>query len=103
MTGTSVGGWLVNRPVNGIEVTLVTAAGCHLCDDAKSLLGDLEPRYHLDVREVDLLGQEGVALATQFRAPFPPLLLVDGRYVGHGRVSRRKLIRVLDEVVEAAQ
>ena len=81
-----------------VEVVLVTAVGCHLCDDAKVVLADLGHRFNLDVREVDLSTDEGTALARRFGAPFPPLLFVGGAYVGHGRVSRRRLNRVIEHV-----
>jgi thiol-disulfide isomerase/thioredoxin len=78
-------------------VLLVTAPGCHLCDDAKHLLTELQSDYPLKVREVELSSVEGLALSHRFSMPFPPLLLVDGVRFGHGRISRRKLVRLLDQ------
>ncbi len=84
-----------------IEVVLVTSPRCHFCDDASKLLEDLGGRYPLTVREVKLESDEGVTLATRFRVPFPPVLLIDGSYFGHGRISRRKLTKALDAIVAA--
>ncbi len=83
------------RPV---EVVLVTASRCHFCTDAGKLLDDLGGRYPLAVREVELESDEGVAIVTRFRVPFPPVLLLNGAYFGHGRISRRKLTKALDEI-----
>lgn len=84
-----------------VEVVLVTAPRCHFCDDATKLLEDLGSRYPLSVREVKLESEEGTAIATRFRVPFPPVILIDGSYFGHGRISRRKLTKTLDAIVAA--
>ncbi len=79
------------------EVVLVTAPRCHLCDDAKGLLKELRHDYPLTVREVELSSDEGLALSRRFSMSFPPLLLINGIRFGHGRISRRKLVRFLDQ------
>ena len=78
-------------------MVLVTAPGCHLCDYAKGLLNELQGDYALTVREVELSSVEGLALSRRFSMPFPPLLLVDGVRFGHGRISRRQLVQLLDQ------
>ena len=82
-----------------VEVVLVTAPRCHFCDDASKLLEDLGGLYSLTVREVKLESDEGIAIATRFRVPFPPVILIDGTYFGHGRISRRKLTKTLNMIV----
>jgi len=84
-----------------IEVILVTAPGCHFCDDAAHLLDELSPSAPLAVREVPLTSEEGRELAIRHRVPFPPILIVDGVYFGHGRISRRKLERRLGELIRS--
>ncbi|GMQ85847.1 MAG: hypothetical protein BMS9Abin07_1415 [Acidimicrobiia bacterium] len=84
-----------------VEVVLVTAHRCHFCDDAGKLLDDLGGLYPLAVREVELESDEGTAIAMRFRVPFPPVLLLNGAYFGHGRISRRKLTKALDETIRA--
>lgn len=86
------------RPV---EVVLVTAPRCHFCADAGKLIDDLSGRYPLAVREVELESDEGIAIVTRFRVPFPPVLLLNDAYFGHGRISRRKLTKALDAIVGA--
>lgn len=73
------------------EAVLVSAPACHLCRDAAELLGSLAESYSLHVVEVDGQSPEGRALITRCRPPFLPVLLIDGEYFGHGRISRRKL------------
>jgi glutaredoxin len=82
-----------------IEIVLVTAPRCHFCEDASKLLESLTDTYPLDVRKVELASDEGVAIAARYRVPFPPVLLIDGTYFGHGRISRRKLVKALDAAV----
>ena len=86
------------RPV---EVVLVTAHRCHFCEEARKLLEDLGGRYPLAIREVELESDEGIALATRFRVPFPPVVLLNGAFFGNGRISRRKLTKALDEAIGA--
>ncbi len=78
----------MTRPV---DILLVTAPGCHLCDDAVRLLDEIGESTPLAVRFVPMSSDEGRALLVRYRVPFPPILVVDGVFVGYGRVSRRKL------------
>ncbi len=80
-----------DSPAGVIDVVLVTAPHCHFCGDAKSALADLAQRYPLRIREVDLAAPEGATLVRRFRVPFPPIVMIDGAFFGHGRISRRKL------------
>lgn len=90
---TSIGEGGHNR--NSIPVVLVTAPGCHLCAHARSVLAELGHDYPMDTSEVDGDSLAGTGLLSRFRPPFLPLLLVDGRPFGHGRISQRKLERHL--------
>jgi hypothetical protein len=76
---------------NPVEVVLVTAPGCHYCDEAGRLLDELAETMPLEVRTVPLSSEVGLGLLVRHRAPFPPILLVDGVFFGYGRISRRKL------------
>ncbi len=83
-------------PPHVVDVVLVVSAACHLCEHAREILGRLSHEYPLTWREVDMASVEGAALVRELRVPFPPVLLVGGRYVAHGRLSERRLRRVLD-------
>ncbi|HLF62086.1 MAG TPA: glutaredoxin [Acidimicrobiia bacterium] len=78
----------VTRPA---DILVVTAPGCHYCDDALRLLDELGDVIPLTVRIVPLYSDEGRALIVGYRVPFPPILVVDGVFFGYGRISRRKL------------
>jgi hypothetical protein len=81
-----------------IAVTFVTAPACHLCDRGRDVLADLATRYPLDIREVSLDAPEGRRALAASRAPFPPVLVIEGRPVAHGRLSARGLARELDRL-----
>jgi ribosomal protein S18 acetylase RimI-like enzyme/glutaredoxin len=71
-----------------MDVQLITRQGCHLCEEALALLRELgvEPRR----RDVDADAQ--LFALYDFRVP---VVLVDGRVVGEGRLDRRALGRAL--------
>jgi glutaredoxin len=71
-----------------MDVELVTRRGCHLCEEALALLRELgvEPRR----RDVD--EDPEVFALYDFRVP---VVLVDGRVVGEGRLDRQALSRAL--------
>ncbi len=78
-----------------IAVTLLTQADCALCDHAKRVLALVGQDYPLEVTEIDLASEPGRALAAGAAVVFAPGVLVDGRPFGYGRISERKLRRVL--------
>jgi glutaredoxin len=72
-----------------MEVVLVTRQGCHLCDEALAALRSLgvEPELQdvdADERSHDLY---------DWRVP---VVLLDGKIVGEGRIGREELRRALD-------
>ncbi len=77
------------------EVVLLTKQDCHFCAQAKDVLARLRAEYELDVREVALESDEGRRLARQSAAPFPPVVFLDGETFSYGRLSERKLRKVL--------
>jgi glutaredoxin len=81
------------RPIRAVSFTfvrveLITRRGCHLCDDALELLQSMgvEP----ELRDVDLNSQ--LFADYDFRVP---VVLVEGRVVGEGRLSKEVLSRAL--------
>ncbi len=71
-----------------MDVELVTRRGCHLCDQALEALRGLgvEPR----LRDVDADAE--LFRLYDFRVP---VVLVDGRVVGEGRVDGEAVLRAL--------
>jgi glutaredoxin len=71
-----------------VQVELVTRRGCHLCDDALALLKELGIEPH----ERDVDSDAELFRLYDFRVP---VVLVDGRVAGEGRLDRRELRRAL--------
>lgn len=86
------------RMTDAIEVVLVEAPACHLCQDAADALEKLGRERPVLVRRVDIGSAEGRAIVRRHRAPMPPVVLVDGQLLGWGRLSRGKLRRRLDDL-----
>ncbi|NOY57185.1 MAG: thioredoxin family protein [Actinobacteria bacterium] len=84
------------------SVTLVTSPGCHYCSHAREVLERVGADVPLDVSEIDLASPDGAAAQRRWRAPYPPLLLIDGELFGYGRISERKLRKVLASRVEGS-
>ena len=83
-----------------VRVMVVTSPACHFCADAQAVLADLARTHPLDVRTVDMATDEGRAIVREHGAPMPPVVLVEGKLLGWGRLSRGKLRRRLDERLE---
>lgn len=82
-----------------VQVTFVTAPACHYCAHGRTVLAELADRIPLEVREVGLDSDEGRELLTVHRFAFPPAVIVDGRLLAHGRLSTRRLERLLPHEV----
>ena len=67
-----------------MKVVLVTRQGCHLCDEALSLLRDLG--LHPELADVD--ANDELHRLYDFRVP---VVLFDGTVVAEGRISRPSL------------
>jgi alkyl hydroperoxide reductase subunit AhpF len=76
-------------------VTVVTARGCHLCEDATQALAALGQVCPLTVQEVAAHSPAGQALVLEHGTGIYPLVLVDGVFFSAGRLPRRKLARQL--------
>jgi hypothetical protein len=74
-----------------VDVVVVTAPGCHFCEDVDRMLAELGTVIPLAVRRVPLSTEEGLGLLVRHQVPFPPILVVGGAFFGYGRISRRKL------------
>ena len=72
-----------------MKVVLVTRKGCHLCDDALALLGELG--VHAELTDVD--ADDELHRLYDFRVP---VVLLDGAVVAEGRISREPLEAALN-------
>ena len=71
-----------------MKVVLVTREGCHLCDEALSLLQDLG----VDPELADVDADDELHRLYDFRVP---VVLLDGALAAEGKVTRDQLVRVL--------
>jgi hypothetical protein len=85
-----------SEPGSAVIVTLVHSHACHFCDDAEKALAELAESRPLVIDRVDIRSDWGQVLVREYRPPMSPLVLVDGAFFGFGRLSRRKLAKVLD-------
>ena len=80
-----------------IEVRLVTGFGCRPCDRVKQRLQLLGAEFpELEVAEVDIGSEEGVALAIRYRLAALPGILINGRMALVGDVPEPLLRRELE-------
>lgn len=74
-----------------LEVTLVHADACHLCEDAEAAIADLGARVPLRLSRVDAASETGRRLLMANRAGMLPLVLINGSAFSTGRIPRGRL------------
>ena len=83
--------------VREIEVRLVSGFACKPCDRVKERLQRLREEFsELRVTEVDIGGDEGIALAVRYRLAALPGIVINGRMALVGDVSEPLLRRELE-------
>lgn len=83
------------------SVQVISALGCRPCERVKARLDELCARHpDLEVQEVDLLTDAGVALAARHRVWSLPTLILDDHVVSEGDVALPELERALGLVVD---
>ena len=70
------------------HVTLVTRVGCHLCDDASTLLHDLRAELGFGYDELDVDADRDRRNEYSDRVP---VILIDGKEHGYWRVEEARL------------
>jgi hypothetical protein len=66
-----------------------------LCDHAKAVLARIDQDHPLEIEEIDLSTEIGRGLAEQGGVMFAPGVFLDGRPFAFGRLSERRLRKVL--------
>ena len=78
------------------RLTLVTAPGCHFCEDARrAVIGLIEHGERIELEVVQATSPLGLALLAEHRPAMNPLVLIDRRYFSAGRLPMRKLQALL--------
>ena len=74
------------------RLTLITRAGCHLCDDAKEAMARVEAASGAGWRELDV--DTDLELEREY-GDRVPVVLLDGKEHGYWRVEEDRLLRDL--------
>jgi glutaredoxin len=74
------------------RLTLITRAGCHLCDDAKEAMARVEAASGAGWRELDV--DTDLDLERDY-GDRVPVVLLDGKEHGYWRVEEDRLLRDL--------
>ncbi|MGV8909406.1 MAG: glutaredoxin [Propionicimonas sp.] len=78
------------------RLTLVTAPGCHFCEDAhRTVTGLIDHGAPIELEVVQATSPLGLALLAEHRPAMNPLVLIDRRYFSAGRLPTRKLQALL--------
>ncbi|MGA8116858.1 MAG: glutaredoxin family protein [Actinocatenispora sp.] len=78
--------------MDDVRVTLLSRAGCHLCEAAREAMVRVEERTGVAWREVDV--ESDIELERDYGDRLPVVLL-DGREHGYWRVEEERLVRDL--------
>jgi glutaredoxin len=77
------------------RVALLVQENCVLCEQAKQVLTRVASDFPIVVEEIDLGSHEGRRLAQRGGVMFAPGVFVDDQMFGFGRLSEKKLRRLL--------
>jgi glutaredoxin len=75
------------------HLTLYSKAGCHLCEELRGLLDELQPEYGFLLEEIDIT--DDPTLFARYRHDIP-VLLMGGHEIARGRISERDLVSLLE-------
>jgi glutaredoxin len=78
-----------------IRVTLYGKPGCHLCDEAKHVLGDAWTRHPFELEEVDITRDPELERVYRERIP---VIAIDGEEVLELRIDPQELEQRLARV-----
>ena len=73
------------------RILLLTAPGCHWCDEAEALIEKLAAEFELETATCSTEDEAGRSLALASGVLFPPGLFVNDELLQYGRPSERKL------------
>ena len=75
-----------------MRLTLYSKPGCHLCEELRALLDELQPELRCAIEEIDITTDR--SLFERYRYEIP-VLWKDGREVARGRIGDRELLSLL--------
>lgn len=80
------------------DLSYLTAPDCHLCARGRDIVDALAIDFGLSVEEVPWVDYRAAALVVRDGVPFPPALYRGDRLLGFGRLSERRLHKLLEAV-----
>jgi hypothetical protein len=83
-------------PRTPVTVTLVGRAGCHLCDDARAVVGRVAAETGAEVVELDIDAPDFDPRLREDYAEQIPVTLVNGRRHDFWRVDAERLRKAVD-------
>jgi glutaredoxin len=69
---------------NRMIVTLYSRPGCHLCEELRAELDEMQPELGFKIEEIDIT--HDAALFERYRYEIP-VLLMNGEEIGRGRID----------------
>jgi glutaredoxin len=78
---------------SGVEVLLYTRAGCHLCEEAKQQLRELQKKVAFEFREVDI--DQDPELCQQYNDEIPVVFL-SGKKAFKYRIDAGRFLKLLE-------
>ena len=82
--------------MGGDRFVYVTAPDCHLCEHGRAIVvGLLAAEKGFAVEEVAWDSERGTALIERDGVPFPPALYLGDALLAYGRMSERRLRKLL--------
>lgn len=83
-----------------LQVELLTRAGCHLCEDARTVVAEVTGGLGLSWREVDIDGD--AALTARYGEEIP-VVLIDGVQRDFWQIDPVRLRTILARAIDAIQ
>ena len=83
-----------------LRLTLLTRRGCHLCDEMKVVVRDVERSHPLVLTEVDIASSP--ALERQWGLDIP-VLMHGERVIARHRITARRLADLLSEATPTSR
>jgi len=75
-----------------VTLTVYSKPGCHLCEELRAALEELQPEHRFTLDELDITTNP--ELFARYRYEIP-VLLKDGEEVARGRITDRELMALL--------
>ncbi|MFA5860063.1 MAG: thioredoxin family protein [Candidatus Thermoplasmatota archaeon] len=78
------------------HVLLMTKEGCNPCGRVKRILDEIAREQRgITIEVVDFASEQGLALALEHNVLYPPAVIVDGAFLGYGKIKEDRLREAL--------